>query len=191
MDEVKMPALEVYTDGSCIHENNSGSGPGGAAYVIRYWEMKDNAPSLQTSEGSRGFKYTTNNRMEIMAAVDALKDILDGVATGRFKGVSEVRMFTDSRYLCDAISQNWVEKWRKNGWKTSNDTQVKNQDLWEIIMNILNKVTDAGIKFTISHVAGHNGNESNERADQLANERSRSSEDQESDVVYENFKGKN
>ena len=187
----KLPALEVYTDGSCIHENNSGSGCGGCAFVVKYWSMENGVPTLMTSEGSRGFKYTTNNRMEIMATIDALRDILDGTSTGRYIGVNEIRMFSDSKYVCDAISQNWIAKWQKNNWRTSNDTSVKNQDLWEILIDVMNKVSNAGMKFTISHVAGHNGNEGNERADQLANEKAKTPEEQESDKVYENYKGKN
>lgn len=185
----KLPPMEIYTDGSCIHQNNSGKGPGGLGYVIQYWDMSDNVPTIKTQEGKRGFRMTTNNRMEIMAADAALKEVLDGTKTGRYNDIAEIRMFSDSKYLCDCVSNNWVAKWRQNNWKTSTGSFVKNRDLWEILMDTLKKISESNIRFSISHVQGHNGNPGNEAADRCAQDAAKDVENHEVDKIFEDLKG--
>lgn len=186
----RLPPMEIYTDGSCYLNPNSGCGAGGLGYVIKYWEMKDDVPTLQEFENSRGFKLTTNNRMEVMAAITSIREVLDGIKTGRFKEVTTIRMFTDSQYLSDAISKNWLSKWVKNDWKTMSGSPVKNQDLWEKINSLLIELQEANLQFGISHVYGHNGNDANERADSLASAAAKDVENHEVDEGFEALKGR-
>lgn len=190
MDSNRLPPMEIFTDGSCFHNEKTGNGAGGLGYVIRYWVMENDVPTLHEVEGSRGFKLTTNNRMEVMAAIASIKDVLDGVKTGRFSNVTDIRMFSDSQYLCDAISKNWLGKWISNEWKTMSGSSVKNRDLWEQVNGLLTEMTNSNIRFTISHVYGHNGNDSNEKADSLAVAAAKDVENHESDKFYEDLKGR-
>ena len=139
------PIVLVYTDGSCIHAIGSIKGYGGWAAVIVF--------KGEVLEISGSDKDTTNNRMEMTAALMALKTIPRN---------SHVFIFTDSEYLKNGI-QYWINGWRKNGWKTTAGKEVANRDLWEQLEeeNSQHVVTWHWIK-------GHEGDKHNERCDELA-----------------------
>ena len=167
---ITMP-IELYTDGSC----SKNPGPGGLGYIIRYWEQKENSdlPEPKTIEGNQGFRLTTNNRMEIMAAIYGINNIIDLINNGTLSGATQLNVTSDSEYLCNAINQRWITKWVENNWMTSGfqgrqPKPVKNKDLWEQIVNLQDKLKSMNINFTITHIKGHAGHEFNERADQLA-----------------------
>ena len=134
----------IYTDGAC----SGNPGPGGWGAIIL--DEKENQISLSGKE-----KPTTNNRMELMAPIMALKKI---------KKSSEITIYTDSTYLKDGITI-WINNWKKNGWINSNKKPVKNKDLW---VN-LNNLTKKKIIFW-KWVKAHSGNKFNELADKLATE---------------------
>jgi len=131
----------LYTDGACL----GNPGPGGWAAVII---------NEQKREIAGGFARTTNNRMEIHALLQALRDIPEN---------SEVTAYTDSKYLHDALDKGWLEKWQKNGWKTSSKSPVKNKDLWQELISLLQKQN-----LSLKWVPAHSGQEENERCDHLA-----------------------
>ncbi|GHV53085.1 ribonuclease H [Deltaproteobacteria bacterium] len=136
--------VQAFTDGSCL----GNPGPGGWAAILRFGTAEKVL--------SGGYVRTTNNRMEIMAALFALEAI---------KRPCAVRVFTDSRYLCDAVGKNWLRGWQKNGWKTAGKKPVKNRDLWERLEPQL-----ARHAVTFHWLEGHAGHPQNERADMLARE---------------------
>lgn len=133
--------LKIWTDGSCL----GNPGPGGWAFVATNGQ--------NTAERSGGERDTTNNRMELMAVIRAL------TAAHRH---SEIELHTDSQYVKNGM-QSWLKKWKKNNWRTADKKPVKNQDLWMQ----LDELSDA-IKIHWHWVRGHNGNEMNERCDELA-----------------------
>jgi ribonuclease HI len=137
-----LKTIEIYTDGAC--RGNPGPGGWGALLI--------SGRHRKTMHG--GEKETTNNRMELTAAVEALNAL---------KGPSHVVLHTDSKYVMEGISQ-WMANWKKRGWKTANRKPVKNQDLWVAL-------DEATQRHTIEWkwVKGHDGNEGNEMADELAN----------------------
>tara|TARA_B100001996_G_scaffold39972_2_gene29239 strand:+ start:58 stop:504 length:447 start_codon:yes stop_codon:yes gene_type:complete len=132
----------IYTDGAC--KGNPGTGGWGA--VLEY---KDKNKKIYGYE-----EETTNNRMELTAAIKALSVL---------KNKCNVVIYTDSKYLMDGISI-WIDSWKKNNWRTSNKKEVKNIDLWKMI-DSLNQDHDIEWKW----VKGHSGNSGNEMADDLAN----------------------
>jgi ribonuclease HI len=134
----------VYTDGAC----SGNPGPGGWGAVIL--DEEKNKTSISGKE-----KTTTNNRMELMAPIMALRKI---------KKPSEVIIYTDSTYLKNGITI-WIKKWEKNGWKSASKKQVKNKDLW-VILNELSKEQTIDWRW----VKAHAGNKYNEMADSLATE---------------------
>jgi ribonuclease HI len=134
----------VYTDGAC----SGNPGPGGWGAVIL-----DEEKNKTTISGKE--KTTTNNRMELMAPIMALRKI---------KKPSEVIIYTDSTYLKNGITI-WIKKWEKNGWKSASKKQVKNKDLW-VILNELSKEQTIDWRW----VKAHAGNKYNEMADSLATE---------------------
>jgi len=133
--------VEIYTDGAC----SGNPGPGGWGAIVKY------ADSLKEISGYE--QNTTNNRMEVMAAIQAL-DFLQGTV--------KVRLHTDSRYLRDGITL-WIHKWKRSGWRTADNKPVKNQDLWQQLLDLNEKHDVEWI-----WVRGHDGHEGNERADFLA-----------------------
>lgn len=138
-----MKEMQIYTDGSCL----GNPGPGGYAAVLEYKQ--------HTKEVSGGFSTTTNNRMELLAAIEGLKHLNESC---------KVTLTTDSQYVKQGINQ-WIHNWRKNGWRTSNKKAVKNADLW--------KQLDEQVKrHTVEWrwVKGHSGHPQNERCDDLARE---------------------
>ena len=134
--------INIYTDGAC--SDNPGIGGWGVVILI-----KDEKPILLNG----GALNTTNNRMELTAAIEALKYI---------EKKSEINLFTDSKYVKDGII-SWVKKWEINGWKTSNKKPVKNKDLW---IKLDNEISKHNIKW--NWVKGHANDQYNEKADELA-----------------------
>ena len=141
------PRITIYTDGGSI----GNPGPGGYGVVIH---IND-----QRQELSGGFAETTNNRMEILAAIVGLESL---------KEPSAVTLFSDSRYLVDAVEKRWIYAWRSKGWKRNKKEKAKNVDLWKRLLPLLETHT---VKF--EWVAGHAGNRDNERCDTLANQAAR------------------
>lgn len=139
-----MSNFTIYTDGSCL--NNPG--PGGWAAVIT-----DNATG-EREEISGGVKDTTNNRMELTAAISALKKMAEG---------DTAEIFTDSAYLKKAFSEGWLENWKNNGWITTNKRNVSNQDLWQELDDLVSKRN-----VVFRWVKGHAGTSGNEWCDKLA-----------------------
>lgn len=133
--------IEIYTDGAC----SGNPGPGGWG-VLLMWNGHE-------KELCGGEMETTNNRMEMMAVIEALKAL---------KKSSDVTLYTDSKYVMDGITQ-WMDGWKAKGWKTAAKKPVKNQDLWQEI-DVL--VEQHNVKFV--WVKGHAGDPGNERADELA-----------------------
>ena len=133
--------IEIWTDGAC----SGNPGPGGWGAVLKSGET--------LKEMSGGEKDTTNNRMELMAAISALEAL---------KRPCNVKLTTDSQYVKGGISQ-WMKGWKKNGWKTAAKQPVKNVDLWQ-------RLDSACAQHTVSWhwVKGHAGHDMNERCDLLA-----------------------
>jgi ribonuclease HI len=133
--------VEAFTDGAC----SGNPGPGGWGVVLRY---RDHEKELYGSDPA-----TTNNRMELMAAIMALESLKRGCA---------VRLHTDSRYVKDGITQ-WIHNWKRNGWRTADRKPVKNADLWQRLDTAIERHRVEWI-----WVKGHDGHVENERADALA-----------------------
>ncbi len=139
----------VYTDGAC----SGNPGPGGWAWV----SLADG----EIREGYGGEPVTTNNRMELLGAIEGLEAIRARVESGNLKqGLVEVR--TDSQYVKNGVT-SWIASWKRNGWRTASKTPVKNKDLWERL-DVLS--TQLGARWT--WVEGHSGEAWNERCDELA-----------------------
>ncbi len=133
--------VEIYTDGAC----SGNPGPGGWGALLRYGDTE--------RELSGGEPETTNNRMELMAAIVALETL---------KRPCDVVLTTDSQYVRLGITQ-WLQSWIKRNWKTASRKPVKNRDLWERLAE-----ATSGHTVTWKWVKGHSGDENNERVDQLA-----------------------
>ncbi|MCF8708439.1 ribonuclease HI [Rhizorhapis sp. SPR117] len=133
--------VEIFTDGAC----KGNPGPGGWGALIRYGDKE--------MELSGGESNTTNNRMELMAAIEALNAL---------KRPCQVVLSTDSNYVKDGITK-WIFGWQKNGWRTADRKPVKNADLWQALLEATRRH-----RIEWQWVRGHNGHPENERADQLA-----------------------
>lgn len=181
--------VELYTDGSSLKN----PGASGLAYVIRYWEVANGSdmPAAKTIEGSQGFRLSTNNRMEIMAAIHGLNKIISSLGSpSGFQGVTQISLSSDSEYLCNAINQRWIQKWQQNNWMTSGfrdkkPQPVKNKDLWEQIVTIQNTLQESGVALMVNHIKGHSGHEFNEQCDKMAVAASTDSSKHIVDEVYE------
>jgi ribonuclease HI len=136
--------IEVYADGCCL----GNPGRGGYGVVMFYDGYR--------KELRGGFKFTTNNRMEILAVIKALESL---------KEPCRVVLYSDSQYVVKAINEGWVEKWKSRGWKTSGNKPAMNPDLWRRLLRLL---IDHRVEF--KWVKGHSGVPENERADELAKE---------------------
>lgn len=143
-----MPEFIAYTDGAC--SGNPGPGGWGALLVA----TKDGAVVRERALKG-GEAHTTNNRMELMAAIEALN------ALGK---PTEITVVTDSNYVKGGVTQ-WIHGWKRNGWKTADRKPVKNEDLWRAL-----DAAQARHSVTWKWVKGHAGHEENERADSLARE---------------------
>ena len=140
--------VEIYTDGAA---RGNPEGPGGYGTIL---ECKDAQGRLHAKEFSCGYKKTTNNRMELMAAIVGLEAL---------NKPCKVRLYSDSKYLTDAFNQDWVGSWKKNNWKNSKKEPVKNMDLWK---RLLQAKEQHQVEFV--WVKGHDGHPQNERCDELA-----------------------
>ncbi|MDF2948718.1 MAG: RNase [Sedimentibacter sp.] len=137
-----MKNVNIYSDGAC----SGNPGPGGYGVILEY-----NGKEMELSGGE---KITTNNKMELMGVIiglEALKESCDVIVT------------TDSKYVTDAFNKGWLKSWQKKNWKKADGKPVLNQELWQ---RLLNAVEKHNVKFV--HVLGHNGHEYNERCDKLA-----------------------
>lgn len=143
-----MTKVTIYTDGAA---RGNPEGPGGYGAIIQFVDSKG---SLHEKELSRGYRKTSNNRMEMMAVVAALEALIRPC---------EIDLYSDSQYVVNAFNQNWIDHWKKNGWVTSAKAPVKNKDLWE---RMLKAASPHRIRF--HWVKGHNGQPENERCDRLA-----------------------
>ncbi len=137
-----MEKVIIYTDGAC----SGNPGPGGWGAILMYKGNK--------KEISGGKKDTTNNVMELTAALEGLKML---------KFPCEVELYSDSAYLVNGFVQGWIYNWQKNNWKTAGNDPVKNKEIWEEIYNL---TQIHNVKFI--KVKGHSDNEFNNRCDELA-----------------------
>lgn len=137
-----MKHVDIYTDGACKYN----PGPGGFAAILVY--------NGREKEVFGGEKSTTNNRMELLAAINGLKMLREAC---------EVTLYSDSKYLIDSVEKGWVYSWQKNGWRKADKSPALNPDLWQELLGLLEKHT---VNFV--WVKGHNGHEYNERCDRLA-----------------------
>jgi ribonuclease HI len=140
----ELSEVEIFTDGAC----RGNPGPGGWAAILRY---------RGTEKELSGFApETTNNRMEMTAAIEGLEAL---------KRPCRVQLYSDSQYLCDGITK-WIDGWKRRDWRTAGKQQVKNVDLWQ-------RLEAAAARHTVSWiwVRGHAGHPENERADALARAR--------------------
>ncbi len=137
-----MKLVEIYTDGAC----SGNPGPGGWGAILRY--------GAHEKELSGGEAMTTNNRMELTAVIAALEALKESCA---------VELWSDSKYVVDALSLGWAEKWRANGWKKPDKKTALNPDLWEKLLTLA-----AEHEMHYHWVKGHADNEYNNRCDALA-----------------------
>lgn len=137
-----MKAIEIYTDGAC----SGNPGPGGWGVVLLYQGNKKELAGYQPE--------TTNNRMELFAAIQGLAALREPC---------EVTLYSDSSYLINAFEKHWLDNWQRNGWKTSSKSPVENQDLWKLL---LLHVKNHRVRFV--KVKGHSDNSYNNRCDEMA-----------------------
>lgn len=142
-----MKKVTIYTDGAC----SGNPGPGGWGAVLIYGGHR-----LEMSGGER---QTTNNRMELVAAIEAMS---------RLNQPCEVELWSDSRYLVDGLEKGWAKGWRTRGWKKKDGSPALNPELWERLLELCEKHT-----VTLHWVKGHAENRENNRCDQLAVEESK------------------
>ena len=140
--------VTIFTDGAA---RGNPDGPGGYGTILQY---VDPAGTLHEREFSAGYKKTTNNRMELMAAIIGLEAL---------RKPCRVDLYSDSKYLTDAFNQKWIDSWQKKNWKTSSGSAVKNRELWE---RLLRAMEPHSVSF--HWVKGHDGHPENECCDQLA-----------------------
>lgn len=138
-----MPYVTIHTDGAA----SPNPGPGGYGVVIT-------GPCRDAEELSGGYRRTTNNRMEIMAVLVALEHLPEP---------SHVTMFSDSRYVVDAINKGWAKRWKRLGWMRNEHERALNADLWDRLLTVAAKHN-----LNLRWVRGHAGDVGNERADRLA-----------------------
>lgn len=149
--------VRIFTDGAC----SDNPGPGGWAAVF------NTEKKCYTISGNE--LHTTNNRMELRAVVEALKKIL---SKRKHKSKNQYDIFSDSAYVVNTINNDWLEKWKMNGWKTTKGRDVKNRELWEELNELIDVINRKGIKVTFHKVKGHSGNMFNELVDKIAREES-------------------
>ena len=143
-----MMKVTIYTDGAA---RGNPEGPGGYGVILQY---VDSHGILHERELSAGYKKTTNNRMELMAAIAGLEALLKPC---------QVELYSDSKYLTDAFNQHWIESWQAKGWRKADKSPVKNIDLWKRLLeaSMIHQITYHWVK-------GHDGHPENERCDKLA-----------------------
>ncbi len=139
--------VKIFSDGS----SKGNPGPGGYGTILQYVDAKG---VLHEKELTEGFEQTTNNRMELMGVITGLEAL---------KLPCEVEVISDSKYVTDAFNQHWIDSWQKKGWRLSDKSPVKNEELWR---RLLSAMEGHSVKFT--WVKGHAGHPENERCDALA-----------------------
>ena len=139
----ELPLVEIATDGAC----KGNPGPGGWGAVLRFGTTEKDMSGAENP--------STNNRMELMAAISALEAL---------KKPCRVKLSTDSRYVMDGLTK-WIKGWQKNGWKTADKKPVKNADLWQRLLT-----ASEPHRIDWKWVKGHAGHPDNERADKLASD---------------------
>ena len=137
-----MKQVEIFTDGAC----SKNPGPGGWAAILKYGKIE--------KELCGGERETTNNRMELTAAIEGL---------GALKESCLVTLYSDSKYLVDGIEKGWAKSWQENGWRKADKKPALNPDLWERLLELFEKH-----QVTLVWVKGHAGHPYNERCDRLA-----------------------
>ena len=143
-----MTNVQIFTDGSA---RGNPDGPGGYGAVLQFTDTKG---QLHEKELSAGYRRTTNNRMELMAAIVGLEAL---------NRPCQVELYSDSKYLTDAFNQGWIDNWVANNWKRGKSGPVKNIDLWQRLLK-----AKASHQVQFIWVKGHAGHEQNERCDFLA-----------------------
>ena len=138
----QLKKIEIFTDGAC----SGNPGPGGWGCILRYGNAEK---ELSGGEGD-----TTNNRMELTAALEGLKAL---------KEQCEVTLYTDSQYVANGINKGWARSWQKNGWIKSDKKPAQNRELWEELLSLIDRH-----EVSVVWVKGHNGHPENERCDRLA-----------------------
>lgn len=147
-ETMKRQQVRIYTDGAA---RGNPDGPGGYGTVLEFVDTKG---ELHMKEFSCGYKKTTNNRMELMAAIVGLEAL---------NKPCDVELYSDSKYLVDAFNQHWIDSWLKKGWKRGKNEPVKNIDLWKRLLKAKEQH-----RVTFIWVKGHDGHAQNERCDELA-----------------------
>ena len=137
-----MKEIEIFSDGAC----SGNPGPGGWGSILRFKNIEKELSGAELE--------TTNNRMELLAVINALEAL---------KEPCKVKITTDSKYVCDAFLKEWLSAWQRNGWKTANKKPVKNRELWERLLLLSQKH-----EITWYWIKGHAGHPENERCDKLA-----------------------
>lgn len=137
-----MKSITIYTDGACL----GNPGPGGYGVVLLYGDRR--------KELSGGYRRTTNNRMELTAAIRGLAAL---------KEPCQVQLFSDSAYVVNAIEKGWARRWQANGWRRQDKKPAENRDLWEDILKLC-----ATHQVRFEWIKGHAGHPENERCDRLA-----------------------
>lgn len=137
-----MKEIEIFTDGAC----SGNPGPGGYGVILR--------SGTHEKELSAGYKDTTNNRMELRAVIAGLTALKDKC---------RVKIYSDSKYIVDAVQQGWARRWKKNNWYRNKKERALNPDLWQELLELIDTH-----KVEFIWVRGHSGHAENERCDQLA-----------------------
>lgn len=137
-----MKQVEIYTDGAC----SGNPGPGGWGTILKFGPHE--------KELSGGAAKTTNNRMELTAVIQGLSAL---------KEACSVTIYTDSKYVADAVTKGWAKSWKKNGWRKADKKPALNADLWDILLHLLEEHRTRFV-----WVKGHDGHAYNERCDALA-----------------------
>lgn len=140
--------VKIYTDGSA---RGNPDGPGGYGTILHYTDTRG---QLHIREFSQGYQKTTNNRMELMAAIVGLEALTRPC---------EVELYSDSQYLVNTFNQHWIDSWIRKGWKRGKNEPVKNTDLWKRLLE-----AKKPHQVTFHWVKGHDGHPENERCDELA-----------------------
>ena len=156
-----MKKVNIYTDGAC----SKNPGPGGWAAILEFNGIE--------KEISGYCEETTNNRMELTAAIQALKIL---------KEKCVVELYSDSAYLINAFSNGWIYAWQRNGWKTSSKQPVENQDLWKLLINLGKEH-----KINYHKVKGHADHPYNNRCDQMARQQIKKNSAGNSSIVFNEF----